>query len=73
VHVPKVQSGVPGTDHRGQADRSQPAAIRERRGHAVGHRGRRLPTISGTAVQLPDTAVLLSVTTKTNLGEAATD
>lgn len=41
VHEPKVQSCVPGTDHLGQADRSRPAAVRERRGYAVGHRGRR--------------------------------
>jgi len=38
VHLPKVQPHVPGTDHRGQADRSWPTTERERRGVAVGHR-----------------------------------
>lgn len=72
VHVPKVRRGLPETGDPGQADRSRPTTVRERSSSTVGHCRRRLPTVSGTAVQLSDTAVLLSTAAETNFGEAAT-
>jgi len=72
VHVPKVRRGLPEASDPRQADRSRPTTVRERSGSTVGHCRKRLPTVSGTAVQLSNAAVLLSITAETNVGEAAT-